>query len=77
MEICKGIKERYEIDFERVGIEENHVHVLCSGVPRYSPTRMITVIKSITAREIFRRFPEVRKELWEGNFGQMVIILLQ
>ncbi|MFH1777887.1 MAG: IS200/IS605 family transposase [Candidatus Omnitrophota bacterium] len=68
VEICKGIKERYEIDFERVGIAGDHVHILCSGVPRYSPTRMITAIKSITAREIFRKFPEVKKELWGGEF---------
>jgi REP element-mobilizing transposase RayT len=32
------------------------------------PTHMVRTIKSITAREIFKRRPEVKKLLWGGAF---------
>ena len=67
LEICKGIQERYEIEFEQIGLDKDHVHILCCSAPRYSPTRIITMIKSITGKEIFRKFPRLRKELWGGE----------
>jgi hypothetical protein len=30
----------------------------------YSPTKIVTIIKSLTAREIFSKNPEVKKKLW-------------
>lgn len=40
---------------------------LVQSVPTYSVTRIVTFIKSITTREIFKRFPQVKKKLW-GEF---------
>ncbi len=34
----------------------------------YSPTQTVRTVKSITAREIFQRVPEVKKQLWGGEF---------
>jgi len=67
-EVCLEISKRYPIHFLEIGTDKNHVHFLVQSVPGYSPTRMITVIKSITAREVFRRHPEVKKMLWGGEF---------
>ena len=67
VETCKGISERYEIYFLEIGTERDHVHFLIQSVPKYSPTRIITILKSITAREIFKRNPEVKKALWGGE----------
>ena len=68
VEVCKEIGKRYEIEFEKIGMDEDHVHVLCGGAPKYSPSRIVMVIKSITAREIFKRYPKIKKELWGGEF---------
>ena len=68
MEVCKGITERYEIDFLEIGVDKNHVHFLIQSVPTYSPTKIVQTVKSITAREIFRRVPEVKEKLWGGEF---------
>ena len=68
VEICKEIEQRYHIEFEKIGVDTDHIHVLCSSIPRYSASRIITIIKSITAIEIFKRFPGVKKELWGGEF---------
>ena len=65
--ICKEIEERYSIEFEQVGIDTDHVHYLVSVAPKLAPSRVVQIIKSITARELFRRHPELRKELWGGE----------
>jgi len=66
--ICLEIADRYEIDFLEIGVAKDHVHFLIQSVPMYSPTKITRIIKSITAREIFRRAPEVKKNLWGGEF---------
>ena len=67
-EICLEISKRYEISFIEIGTDDNHVHFLLQTVPMYSPSRLSQVVKSITAREMFRRVPEVKKKLWGGEF---------
>lgn len=67
-EICLEISRRYEIEFIEIGTDLDHVHFLIQSVPMYSPTRIAKVIKSITAREIFKRLPMVREQLWGGEF---------
>ena len=67
-ELCLEISKRYEIHFVEIGTDEDHVHFLVQSVPKYSPTRIITIIKSITAKEIFKRHPEVKEALWGGEF---------
>ena len=41
---------------------------LCSASPKYAPSRVMQILKSISAREMFKRFPELRKQLWGGEF---------
>lgn len=60
-QVCLGIEERYEIRFIEIGMEEDHVHFLVQGVPTMSVSRIVTIIKSITAREIFKAHPGLRK----------------
>ena len=67
-ETAASIEERYAIEMEAIGTDKNHIHLLCSGHPKLAPGRMVQIFKSITAREIFRRKPEVKRELWGGQF---------
>jgi putative transposase len=67
-EVCLEIAKRYEIIFLEIGVEKDHVHFLIQSVPRYSPTKMVKTVKSITAREIFKRAPAVKRQLWGGEF---------
>ena len=66
-EVCLEISERYEIHFVEIGNDEDHVHFLIQSVPTLTVTRIVTIIKSITAREIFAKHKEVKKVLWGGN----------
>ena len=67
-EVCLEIGKRYEIVFLEIGTDRNHVHFLLQSVPSYSPSKIATIVKSITAREIFKRVPTVKKQLWGGEF---------
>ena len=68
-QICEGIELRYDwITFLEIGADKDHVHFLVQSTPDYSPTKIITTIKSITAKRIFAEHPEVKKQLWGGSF---------
>ena len=62
------ISKRYEIIFLEIGTDKDHVHFLIQSVPMYSAKKIVQTIKSITAREIFKSCPEVKKQLWGGEF---------
>jgi putative transposase len=67
-QICLEIAKRYEIHFVEIGTDKDHVHFLIQSVPMYQPTKIARIVKSITAREMFVRRPEVKKQLWGGEF---------
>jgi len=67
-ETVVGIEDRYEIEIEAMGMDRDHIHLLCGAHPKMSAGQIVQVFKSITAREIFRRKPSVKRELWGGEF---------
>lgn len=67
-EVCLEVEKRYQIKFLEIGTDKDHVHFLVQSVPRYSVTKIVTMLKNLTAREIFRRCPEVKERLWGGEF---------
>ena len=67
-QVCLEISKRFQIYFLEIGTDDDHVHFLVQSVPLLSPTRIITIIKSISAREVFRLNPEVKQKLWGGEF---------
>ncbi len=68
IETTKGFRERYAIEVSHIGFDKNHVHFLCKFLPKYSGGQVIRLIKSITAKEIFKELPEIKRELWGGEF---------
>lgn len=65
---CLEISKRYEIYFLEIGTDKDHAHFLIQSVPKYSPTQIARIVKSITAHEVFAQCPEVKKKLWGGEF---------
>ena len=66
-DICLEIQNRYEIHFVEIGTDKDHVHFLVQSVPMYNVTSIVTKIKSITAKEIFRIKPELKKKMWGAS----------
>ena len=67
-EVCAEIQKRYEITFLEIGTDDDHVHFFVQSVPMYSPKQIVQIIKSLTAREIFKCCPQVKAYLWGGKF---------
>jgi putative transposase len=74
-ELAKGIKtsfqeisERYGFEIDTMEVKDDHVHLFLSAPPRYSPARIVQIIKRISAKMVFKEFPEVKKQLWGGEF---------
>ena len=65
---CLEIQKRWEIVFLEIGLDRDHAHFLIQAVPTYSPTRIVTTVKSLIAREVFAKVPEVKDKLWGGEF---------
>ena len=66
-DVCLEIGKRYEIHFVEIGSDKDHVHFLVQSIPMITVTRIVTIIKSITARQVFEKMPELKKELWGSS----------
>jgi len=67
-ETVKGLEERYGMELEQIGCDEDHIHLLVSLHPKYAPGQFVRIFKSITAKQLFKRFPELKRDLWGGEF---------
>jgi putative transposase len=66
--ICKDIQQRYYLRFDALGSDGDHLHIVVEGAPRYAPSHIMQISKSILAKQVFKQFPELREELWGGEF---------
>ena len=67
-EVCSEIGKRYWFEFDAIGTDGDHVHVFVGAAPRYAPSNIMQIIKSITAKNIFKKYPDIKKQLWGGHF---------
>jgi putative transposase len=64
------IAEAYDIIIDEIEVSPDHVHLFCSFPPRYSIARVVGMFKSLSGRAVFREFPQVKRELWGGEFWE-------
>lgn len=69
-QMFKEIAEAYDITIDEMEVSPDHVHIFCSFPPRYSIARVVGMFKSLSARAIFREFPQVKRQLWGGEFWE-------
>ena len=67
IQTCEEISKRYDINVVEIGTDGDHIHFLIQSVPMLAPTSIVRIIKSITAREIYRLYPQIKKKLWGCN----------
>ena len=51
--VLSEIEKRFDIWFDIVGTDSNHAHLFVDATPRYSPSEIFWIVKSVTAREFF------------------------
>ncbi len=76
-DVCLEVEKRYQVKFLEIGTDKDHVHFLVQSVPTYSVTKLVTIIKSVTAREVFRLCLMSRNSCGEESFGPMGIMPVQ
>ncbi len=69
-EMFREIAETYDITIEEMEVSTDHVHIFCSFPPRYSIAQVVTRFKSLSARAVFREYPQVKRQLWGGEFWE-------
>ena len=62
------IARRYEFAIDTIEVKHDHVHLFLSASPKYFPARAVQAIKNISAKMVFKEFPEVKKHLWGAKF---------
>ena len=72
-EIFRQIGVDYDIEFGALHIDEDHVHLYCSFPPRLSISKVVTILKSLSARALFAEFPVLsirlpERRLWQGGY---------
>ncbi len=67
-ELFREIAGQYEFEIDTMGIEVDHVHIFVSAPPKYSPAKIVEVLKSISSKVVFQEFPWLKKHLWTGEF---------
>ena len=67
-EIFQRIAEEYEFRIDTMEVMEDHVHIFVETPPRYSPAQVVQTLESVFAREVFKKFSKLRKQLWAGEF---------
>jgi len=67
-EVFQRIAEEYELKIDTMEVMEERVHIFVEVPPRYSPAQVVQILKSVSAREVFKKFPKLRKQLWAGEF---------
>ena len=66
--IIEKVAYDYEMEVEEIEIPEDHIHMMLKSEPKMSPSRIMQIIKSISAREFFRMYPDIkRKYFWGGK----------
>ena len=66
--LCLEIEDRYQLKLMGIGAVHDHAHLLVQSVSTYMVYKLVKVIRSITAHEIFRLCPHVKKQLWDDEF---------
>jgi len=68
--VFREIAEEYGFAIEEMQVAEDHVHILISFPPKHSISAVVGLLKSISARSMFREFPSLRKRLWKGELWE-------
>lgn len=66
-EVLQQIADEYGFWIDTMEVMEDHVHVFIEVPPKYSPSEVVQILKSISARQVFKKFRKLRKQLWSGE----------
>ena len=57
----------YNIEIVELEIPKDHIHMVIRSEPKKCPSNIMQVIKSISARNFFKLYPEIKKKYFWGG----------
>ncbi len=57
----------YNIEIVELEIPIDHIHMVVRSEPKVSPSDIMQIIKSISARQFFKLYPEIKKRYFWGG----------
>ena len=69
-QLIREVSEEYGFEIIELEVAREHVHILISFPPKRSIGDVVRILKSVTARELFRSFPSLKKKLWAGELWE-------
>ena len=69
-QLIREISDEYGFEIVEMEVAVEHVHLLLSFPPKRSIGEVVRIIKSNTARELFREFPSMKRRLWAGELSE-------
>jgi len=52
---------------KEIECDRDHIHVFVSAKPKIPPSYLYKMMKGISARKLFVKYPELKKKLWGGK----------
>ena len=69
-ELFREIAANFQFEIEEMEVAKDHVHLFLNFPPRYAIAKVVGILKSISASELFKEFPELRRQLWGGELWE-------
>ena len=72
-QVFRQIAEDFGFELVELEVAKEHVHIFLNFPPRYSIAKVVGILKSISASQVFREYPELKKylrkqEFWEDGY---------
>jgi putative transposase len=69
-ELLREIAANFPCEIEELEVAKDHVHLFLDFPPRYAIAKVVGILKGISASELFREFPELKRQLRGGEFWE-------
>lgn len=66
-DIIRKVGYDYNINIKELELPVDHIHMIVKSEPKVSPSHIMQVIKSISAREFFELYPSIKKRYFWGG----------
>jgi len=65
--LLRRAAEVYDMNVLVIGVDVDHVHIYLEIPPQISVGKSVRVLKSLSARYMFKKFPQLKRLFWSGE----------
>ena len=66
-QLLRKIAQEYDMEVEKIKVLPDHVHLSLSAPPRIAPSRAAQILKSVSTKKLFKRYPWLQSTYWGGE----------